>query len=160
MTVTAHAEATVPAPPDAVFAALTDVAGLPEWNARMTKVVDVPDALEVGSEWVVEFRVFGRTWRSRSTLETLDRGGRRFAHLSRTDDTNPSYAQWEWIVTEDPGGSRVQVTWTLNPATFWRRTLLVRMRARQLARTELPASLAALSDRVTRADASPERKPA
>jgi hypothetical protein len=37
------------------------------------------------------------------------------------------------------------VTWELHPATFWRRVLLVRIRARQLSRTEIPASLAALA---------------
>jgi hypothetical protein len=37
------------------------------------------------------------------------------------------------------------VPWELHPATFWRRVLLVRIRARQLARNEIPASLAALA---------------
>lgn len=160
MTVTAQAEAIVHGQPDAVFAALTDVAKLPVWNVRMTTVVEVSDALEPGSEWVVEFRVWGRTWRSRSTLEELDPVRHRFVHRSRTDDGNPSYARWEWTVTEDPTGSRVCVTWSLQPMTFWRRSLLVRMRARQLARTELPASLAALSAMVTADDTVADRKPA
>lgn len=80
----------------------------------------------MGSEWVVDFRVLGRTWRSRSTVEELDRGGRRFACRSGTDDGC------------DP-----------HPVAFWRRLLLVRVRARQLARTEIPASLAALAAVVT-----------
>jgi hypothetical protein len=33
----------------------------------------------------------------------------------------------------------------LRPVTFWRRVLLGRIRARQLARTEVPTSLAALA---------------
>ena len=37
------------------------------------------------------------------------------------------------------------VSWDLYPATFWRRVLLGRVRARQLARTELPASLTVLA---------------
>jgi uncharacterized protein YndB with AHSA1/START domain len=148
MTAPTNASALVPAHPDAVFATLTDIARLPEWNAAMTSVVGQPDALAVGAEWVVEFRVLGRTWHSRSTVEEIDVGGRRFAYRSRTDDGNPSYARWAWAVTEDPAGSRVTVTWSLHPVTFWRRVLLVRLRGRQLARTELPASLAALASAV------------
>ena len=36
------------------------------------------------------------------------------------------------------------MTWTLNPQTFWRRVLLGRIRQRQLTKTEVPTSLAAL----------------
>ena len=151
MTVTAQAEGVVPAEPDLVFAALSDVHRLPSWNARMTSVNETPATFEPGADWVVEFRVFGRSWRSRSTLEELDPIGRRFVYRSRTDDGNPSFARWEWTVTDDPAGSRVHVAWSLHPITFWRRTVLVRMRARQLARTELPASLAALATMI-RAD--------
>ena len=142
---TAHASSVVPAPPDVVFATLTDIARLPDWNAVMTNVVDQPAVFAVGSEWVVAFHALGRTWRSRSTVEELDLAGRRFAYRSSTDDGNPSHAQWAWTVSDDPAGSRVTVTWTLHPVTFWRRVLLVRVRSRQLARTELPASLSALA---------------
>jgi uncharacterized protein YndB with AHSA1/START domain len=143
------ASAIVPASPDVVFRTLTDIAGLPAWNARMTSVIDQPVALEVGAEWVVEFHVVGRSWRSRSTVEELDVAGRRFAYRSRTDDGNPSHANWAWNVAGDPAGSRVTVTWELHPVTFWRRVLLSRIRARQLARDELPTSLAALAAATT-----------
>ena len=140
-----RASAIVVAHPDAVFRTLTDIAALPTWNARMTRVVEQPAALEPGAEWVVEFRALGQKWRSRSTVEELDVASRRFAYRSRTDDGNPSYGRWTWEVAEDPAGSRVTVTSELHPVTFWRRVLLGRIRARQLARTELPASLAALA---------------
>ncbi len=78
---TAHASTVVPAPPDVVFAALTDIARLPDWNAVMTNVVDQPALLAVGSEWIVAFHALGRTWRSRSTVEELDGP----AGASRTD---------------------------------------------------------------------------
>ncbi len=142
---TAHASIAMPAPPDLVFAALTDIARLPDWNAAMTHVVDQPAVLAVGSEWVVDFHALGQTWRSRSVAEELDVAGRRFAYRSATDDGNPSHARWTWTVTDEPAGSRVTVTWTLHPVTFWRRALLVRVRSRQLARTEVPASLSALA---------------
>ena len=135
----------VPASPDAVFRTVTDIGGLPSWNQKMTSVIDQPTNLEAGAEWVVEFHVLGRTWRSRSTLDELDVAGRRFAYRSRTDDGNPSEAQWAWEVTDDPAGSRVTVTWSLHPVTFWRRVLLGRIRARQPAHTELPTSLTALA---------------
>lgn len=143
-----HASTVVPAPPDLVFAVLTDVARLPDWNAAMTHVVDQPAVLAIGSEWVVAFRALGQTWHSRSVVEELDLTGRRFAYRSGTDDGNPSHARWTWTVTDQPAGSRVTVTWTLHPATFWRRALLARVRSRQLARTEVPASLSALASLV------------
>jgi uncharacterized protein YndB with AHSA1/START domain len=140
-----------PASPDTVFRTVTDIGGLPSWNQKMTSVIDQPTNLEAGAEWVVEFHVLGRTWRSRSTLDELDVASRRFVYRSRTDDGNPSEAQWAWEVTDDPVGSRVTVTWSLHPVTFWRRVLLGRIRARQLAHTEVPTSLTALAAATMRA---------
>lgn len=137
--------AVVAAPTDAVFRMITDLDGLPTWNGKMTRVVEQPPRLQPGAEWVVEFHALGHTWRSRSVLEELDAERGRFAYRSRTDDGNPSEATWSWEVVPDPAGSRVTVSWTLRPQTFWRRVLLVRIRSRQLARTEVPASLEALA---------------
>jgi hypothetical protein len=61
---------------------------------------------------------------------------------------NPSHARWAWHVHDNPAGSRVAVTFEPHPVTFWRRVLLVRVRSRPLARTEIPASLAELAARV------------
>lgn len=146
---TTSATAVVSASPEAVFRTLTDISRLPTWNAAMTRVIDQPEALSVGAEWVVEFRALGQTWKSRSTVEELDIAARRFAYRSRTDDGNPSYARWAWAVVEDPAGSRVTVSLDLHPTTFWRRVLLSRIRLRQLTRTELPSSLAALAAAAT-----------
>lgn len=155
MTSATQASAVLPSTPDAVFATLTDIARLPAWNAAMTTVVDQPDRLEVGADWVVEFRALGQRWRSRSTVEDLDVVARRFAYRSGTDDGNPSYARWVWDVAHDPAGSRVTVSWSLHPATFWRRILLARIRGRQLARTEIPASLAALAAGTAQVELAP-----
>lgn len=144
----ANVSTVVPASANAVFATLTDIVRLPEWNRAMTAVIEQPDRLETGSEWAVEFHALGQTWRSRSVVEDIDLAGRRFVYRSGTDDGNPSYALWTWEVTDDGVGSRVSVTWALHPATFWRRVLLAPIRARQLARTEIPASLAALTSAV------------
>jgi hypothetical protein len=151
VTIAGSSTVVIGAPAGAVFAALTDIKGLPAWNDRMTRVVDQPAALRIGEEWVVEFRVLGRTWRSRSVIDELDAEGGRFAYRSRTDDGNPSEATWAWDVVADGAGSRVTVSWSLRPLTFWRRVLLGRIRARQLARTEVPASLAALASVVMQA---------
>ena len=145
MTASAQASSIVPATADVVFRTLTDIARLPEWNDVMTSVLEKPDRLEVGAEWLVEFHALGQTWRSRSIVEELDVPVRRFVYRSGTDDGNPSYARWAWEVSDHADGSRVSVRWELHPATFWRRVLLVRIRARQLARNEIPASLAALA---------------
>jgi hypothetical protein len=68
-----------------------------------------------------------------------------FAYRSGADDGNPSYAIWRWQVDPlEQGGSLVTVSWDLHPATFWRRALLARIRARQLRR-EVPASIVALT---------------
>lgn len=145
MSASARASTIVAAAADTVFATLTDIGRLPEWNDVMTSVIDKPERLEVGAEWLVEFHALGQTWRSRSVVEELDGAARRFVYRSGTDDGNPSYARWTWDVSDDGDGSRVSVAWELHPATFWRRVFLVRIRARQLARTEIPASLAALA---------------
>ena len=143
---TATASIIVPVDADAAFRTITDLSRLPEWNARMTRVVELPDRLEAGAEWVVEFEAFGQTWLSRSRLETVDSAARRFAYRAQTDDGNPSFADWRWQVEPVDGGCRVTVSWDLHPATFWRRLLLARIRARQLQRSEIPASLAALAE--------------
>lgn len=144
MSATGRTSAVSPTSPDALFGVVIDIERLPAWNRTMTAVIDQHATLEAGADWVVEFHVLGRTWHSRSTVDELDTNARRFAYRSRTDDGNPSVAHWTWEVTDDPAGSRVTVSWSLRPATFWRRVLLGRIRNRQLTRTEVPASLAAL----------------
>ena len=141
------AEATAAASPDAVFALVTDLDRLPEWNTIMTGVVERPAELAPGAEWVVGFRAMGQSWNSRSRLEEIDRARRVFQYRSGTDDDNPSYTTWRWQVDPDGEGARVRLSWDLNPKTFWRRALIVHLRSRQL-RSEVPASLAALTRRV------------
>lgn len=129
-----------------VFATITDIGELPRWNSVITRVVEQPQVLEPGAEWVVELHALGQTWRSRSRVEVIDIAARRFAYRSATDDGNPSYAIWRWEVADADPGCEVRVSWDLNPATFWRRHLLVHVRSRQLRRTEVPASLARIGD--------------
>ena len=143
MIITAEQEVDAPAEP--VFAVITDPCRLGAWNAIVRRTVEAPDELVPGAQWVVELGSMGQTWRSRSTVAEIDRTARRFAYRSRTDDGNPSCAEWTWTVTPSGSGCVVTVVADLHPATFWRRVLLVKIRARQLRRRELPDSLRALA---------------
>lgn len=149
--ITGSCAATIPASPAAVFERITDLGQLPAWNRRMLAVVSTPPELVSGAEWVVRFRVLGRTWDSRSVVEEIDRSGLHFSYRAATDDGNPSRAMWRWDVAEAPGGSRATVRWELRPVTFWRRTLLGRVRAYQLAHQEVPASLLSLTANIATA---------
>jgi uncharacterized protein YndB with AHSA1/START domain len=130
---------------DEVFSLIVSPERLPEWNRAIAAVVETPEHLGIGGQWVVTFAAMGQSWQSRSTVTELDPAARRFSYRSQTDDGNPSYADWSWQVTDASGGCQVTVSYALHPATFWRRALLAKIRGGQLRRRELPASLAALA---------------
>lgn len=138
----------IDAPVRDVFALVTDVARLPDWNGIITAVVEQPAALEVGAEWVVELKAMGNSWKSRSRVLALDAIARRFEYRSQTDDGNPSYGDWLWEVDDTGDGAKVTASWDLYPQTFWRRTLLARVRNRQL-RSEVNASLRSIERALT-----------
>ena len=148
------ASATLDAPAGAVFDLLVDISRLPEWNTHIERVLDDPrrggHRLDEGDEWVVQIHAMGTRWPSRARVVLLDRVAMRFEYTSRTDDGNPSYMVWSWLVTAHGGGSQVTVSWAGYPKTFWRRALLTRMRA-PLLDGEVRASLAGLDDYLARA---------
>jgi polyketide cyclase/dehydrase/lipid transport protein len=129
--------------PAVVFARVVDIRRLPEWNRAITEVVEQPPKFVPGSVWKVRLHALGQTWVSASTLVQLDEASGRFRYRSQTDDGNPSYAEWEWHVEPDAGGSCVTVTVDLNPITFWRKHLLAKIR-RPALRREIRGSLQAL----------------
>ena len=131
------------AAPEAIFRLVTDPSRLPSWNRAITSVVDAPRQLAIGSEWKVQMHALGQSWVSRSRVLTLDAPSGRFAYRSQSDDGNPSYADWEWRVDGGDGTSGVRVTVDLNPTTFWRKHVLVKLRRRSLRR-EMVESLRAL----------------
>ena len=141
------ATASITSAPADVFRTVTDIKRLPEWNTGIVEVVELPDQLQEGSRWKVRIRAMGQSWVSTSTVTELDPGSGRFAYRSQSDDGNPSYADWAWHIEADGAGSRVTVTVDLNPLTFWRRSLLIKIRRTGL-RKEMHASLTALQEHV------------
>ena len=143
MTFRESADGTIDAPAPTVFEFLTDVSRLADWNRAITEVVEAPTRLAPGDVWKVRIRALGQSWVSKSQVSELDLDARRFAYRSQSDDGNPSYADWAWQVDPDGGGSIVSVTVDLEPKTFWRKHLLVRLR-RPALRHEMRDSLEAL----------------
>lgn len=132
----------VDAAPDDVFAAVTDIAGIPEWNDRIQRVVMAPDALQADAEWLVELKILGQRFQSRRRVLDIDPVARRFRYRSKPEG-DPDFAIWTWEIAPESGGSRVRVSWDLNPLQLANRLFWVRGRSRGL-RKELPSSLAAL----------------
>lgn len=140
-----QASARVAAPPDRVFEVITDIEHVPSWNGRIEEVVEVPDELRDGAEWVVAMNVLGRRFNSRSHVIELDRAGRRFVYRSKREDDNPSFTIWTWEVEPDGEWSRVTLGWEFRPATIFRKRVISPLRHRMIERDEAPASLIALA---------------
>lgn len=143
------ATASIKSAPADVFRTVTDIKRLPEWNKGIVEIVEVPDQLHAGSIWKVRVRAMGQSWVSKSTLTELNPESGRFAYRSQSDDGNASFADWEWHIEPDGVGSRVTVAVDLNPLTFWRKNLLIKIRRTGL-RKEMQASLAALQSALAR----------
>jgi len=140
-----HGTATtqIQAPVDRVFALVTDIDRLPEWNQAIQEVAVRPPALERGAEWVVVMHPRGMPkWRSRSRVEEIERGI-RFAHRTRTDDTNPTYALWRWEMAQSDETVQLTVSWDVYPKTLGRKLFAAPLRRRMLTR-EVAASLDAI----------------
>ena len=148
----------IDASPERVFAMITDIDRLPEWNAEVHRVVDRCTALEAGHEWVVEIRAMHTHWNSRSRVVDNDERRGHFAYRSRSDDGNPSYADWQWDILADPAGTRVHVMVEGHPHTFWRKHLLSKMRASTLQRA-MDQSLRALAEQLASQPTNKVTKP-
>jgi uncharacterized protein YndB with AHSA1/START domain len=112
---------TIERSPDAVFRAITDVRSLPDWNERILAVHTQPERLVAGAEWVVEMKILGRRFHSRSLVVELAPDARRFVHRSAPDDDNPSHTIWTWEVVPSGDGAAVTLAWELHPRTPGRR---------------------------------------
>ena len=139
------ASARVEASPEAVFALITDVDRLPEWNEAIESVEERPATLTTGAEWqVVMHPPHLPRWSSRSTVEQIDPNALAFAYRTVNADGNPSYAQWHWQVVPEEGSSQVTVTWDVYLKTVDRRLFAGPLRKHGLRR-EVAASLPAMA---------------
>ena len=139
-----RAEAVIERDPGALFAAITDIDRLPEWNRAIEMVIERPDRLAVGANWTVGMHpTRGVRWKSVSTLQDLDPAGFRMSYRTVNADGNPSYSFWHWELTPQLGGTNVSVGWDVYLKTLDRRLLAGPIRKRQL-RKEVAASLRAL----------------
>lgn len=146
-----NAEATMGADATALFATITDIDRLPEWNRAIEEVIDRPASLTPGAAWTVQMHPSRPVrWRSVSTLEELDAERLRFGYRTVNADGNPSYTLWVWELTPAAAGVRVSVRWDVYLETLDRRLLAGPIRKRQL-RKEVAASLGALAATVSAA---------
>ena len=117
----------------------------------MTGVVEVPDQLRPGAEWVVGLRILGKSFHRRSVVVELDEERRRCVHRSKPDDDNPTCTVWTWAVKPVDDGALVTVGWDLRPLTPFRRLVAAPLRGWRIPRHDVPTSLAALARLASRA---------
>ena len=98
-TVTAH----VPAEPERVWEALTDVAAYPKWRGDVTAVEMLP-----ADSGHVAWREVGKNGAISYVIEQVDAPRRLVTRI--TDKSLPFGGGWEYVVTPDGTGSRVRIT--------------------------------------------------
>ena len=139
-----RADGRVGAAPDAVFDVITDIGRLPDWNAAIERVIELPRELTPGAEWTVRMHPARfASWNTRSTVEEIDPRRLVFSYRTVNADGNPSYTVWRWEVAPSGAAARVAVSWDVYLKTIDRKLLAGPIRKRQL-RTEVAASLRAI----------------
>lgn len=97
-----RAEADVAAPPERVWALLTDLSNLPDWSPELVRMVPLkPGGLRVGQWYLGINRRKAVVWPTRSVVAELE-PGRLLAW-----DTRSSGARWIWELEPTDGGTRV-----------------------------------------------------
>jgi hypothetical protein len=134
------ASARIAASPEPVFSLVTDPPRLPSWNQAIADVVEAPEHLKSGTVCKVRLHALGQSWLSKSPVSTLDPVAGRIAYRSQTDMTTLVRRLARRARSRR---SKVTVTVELNPTTFRRKYLLVRIRHFAL-RKEIGNSLNAL----------------
>jgi uncharacterized protein YndB with AHSA1/START domain len=100
---TATVSATIPAPPDSVWAALTRPKEFPSWRPDVAAVETLPD-YEGHAAW----RETGKNGAISYVVEQRDAPHRLVTRI--TDKSLPFGGTWEYVVTPDGAGSRVRIT--------------------------------------------------
>jgi uncharacterized protein YndB with AHSA1/START domain len=97
-----RAETVVAAPPDRVWAVLTDLARMPSWSPELVRMVPLtPGGLRVGQWYLGINRRKAVVWPTRNVLAVLE-PGRVLAW-----DTVSSGARWIWELEPTDGGTRI-----------------------------------------------------
>jgi uncharacterized protein YndB with AHSA1/START domain len=97
-----YAETTIDAPPDAVWAALTDLRRMPEWSPELVRMVPLGrGGLRLGQQYLGLNHRKAVPWPTRSVVTTLE-PGRCLAW-----DTRSSGARWIYELSPEGSGTRV-----------------------------------------------------
>ena len=99
----ATVSAAIPATPEAVWAALTDVAAYPRWRGDVTSVAMLP-----ADSGHVAWREQGKNGAISYVIEEADPPRRLVTRI--TDKSLPFGGAWEYVVTPEGTGSRVRIT--------------------------------------------------
>jgi uncharacterized protein YndB with AHSA1/START domain len=99
----ATVSATIPAAPDAVWAVLTDPAGYPKWRGDVTSVEMLP-----ADSGHVAWREHGKNDAITFAIEQAEVPRRLVTRIA--EKGLPFGGSWEYLVTGDGSGSRVQIT--------------------------------------------------
>ena len=97
-----RAETYVDAPPERVWAALSDLARMPDWSPELVRMVPLKrGGLRVGQWYLGINRRKAVVWPTRSVVAEVEPGRRL------TWDTKSSGARWIWELVPEGGGTRV-----------------------------------------------------
>jgi uncharacterized protein YndB with AHSA1/START domain len=99
----AAVSATIPATPDAVWAALTDPTSYPKWRGDVTAV-----EMLLADSGHVAWREQGKNGAISYVIEEAEPPRRLVTRI--TDKSLPFGGAWEYAVTPDGSGSRVRIT--------------------------------------------------
>ena len=97
-----RAETVVAAPPDRVWAVLTDLSRMPEWSPELLRMLALkPGGLRVGQWYLGINRRKAVVWPTRSVVAVLE------PRRSLAWDTKSSGARWVWELSPEGEGTRV-----------------------------------------------------
>ena len=99
----ATVSAVIPAAPEQVWEALTDVAAYPKWRGDVTSVEMLPT-----DSGHVAWREQGKNGAISYATELADAPRRLVTRI--TDKSLPFGGSWEYVITGDGAGSRVRIT--------------------------------------------------